>query len=95
MDVNGQPLDPGPGVAPDVAVAPEGNLPSWWATVAEGGTDLAIADARAEGAPAMTGTEFLERALELQPDAKRVLLTAYADTDAAQIGRRLEALALG
>jgi thioredoxin reductase (NADPH) len=33
--------------------------------------------------PAMTGTEFLTEALTLQPDAKRVLLTAYADTDVA------------
>jgi thioredoxin reductase (NADPH) len=31
----------------------------------------------------MTGVEFLEQAKELFPDAKRVLLTAYADTDAA------------
>jgi thioredoxin reductase (NADPH) len=33
--------------------------------------------------PAITGTEFLAEALKLQPDAKRVLLTAYADTDVA------------
>jgi len=33
--------------------------------------------------PQMTGVEFLEKAIELFPDAKRVLLTAYADTDAA------------
>ncbi|HET6820608.1 MAG TPA: response regulator, partial [Candidatus Limnocylindria bacterium] len=33
--------------------------------------------------PTMTGIEFLSQALELQPDAKRVLLTAYADTDVA------------
>jgi thioredoxin reductase (NADPH) len=33
--------------------------------------------------PGMTGTEFLTEALKLYPDAKRVLLTAYADTDAA------------
>jgi thioredoxin reductase (NADPH) len=33
--------------------------------------------------PVMTGTEFLTQALELQPEAKRVLLTAYADTDVA------------
>jgi thioredoxin reductase (NADPH) len=33
--------------------------------------------------PSMTGTEFLVEALPLQPDAKRVLLTAYADTDVA------------
>ena len=31
----------------------------------------------------MTGIEFLAQAIELQPDAKRVLLTAYADTDVA------------
>ncbi len=33
--------------------------------------------------PEMTGVEFLKEALELFPEAKRVLLTAYADTDAA------------
>jgi thioredoxin reductase (NADPH) len=31
----------------------------------------------------MSGVEFLEAAIELFPDAKRVLLTAYADTEAA------------
>ncbi len=33
--------------------------------------------------PQMTGIELLREALPLQPDAKRVLLTAYADTEAA------------
>jgi thioredoxin reductase (NADPH) len=33
--------------------------------------------------PQMTGTELLTEVLSLQPDAKRVLLTAYADTDVA------------
>jgi thioredoxin reductase (NADPH) len=33
--------------------------------------------------PGMTGVDFLERAMKLYPDAKRVLLTAYADTEAA------------
>ncbi|MCC7352617.1 MAG: FAD-dependent oxidoreductase [Anaerolineae bacterium] len=33
--------------------------------------------------PQMTGVEFLEQALTLFPDAKRALLTAYADTEAA------------
>jgi len=33
--------------------------------------------------PQMSGVEFLEHALLLFPDAKRALLTAYADTDAA------------
>lgn len=33
--------------------------------------------------PQMSGVEFLEQAIALFPDAKRVLLTAYADTDAA------------
>jgi thioredoxin reductase (NADPH) len=33
--------------------------------------------------PGMTGVDFLERSRELYPDAKRVLLTAYADTEAA------------
>ncbi len=33
--------------------------------------------------PRMTGVEFLAETLKLDPSAKRVLLTAYADTDAA------------
>ena len=33
--------------------------------------------------PGMTGVDFLSRAMQLYPDAKRVLLTAYADTEAA------------
>ncbi|WP_433323730.1 FAD-dependent oxidoreductase [Spirillospora sp. CA-294931] len=33
--------------------------------------------------PEMTGVEFLEEAMDLYPYARRVLLTAYADTDAA------------
>ncbi len=33
--------------------------------------------------PRMNGVEFLEKAIEFYPDAKRALLTAYADTDAA------------
>ena len=33
--------------------------------------------------PGLSGVEFLEQAMTLYPDAKRVLLTAYADTDAA------------
>src|SRR6185437_7303435 len=33
--------------------------------------------------PGMTGVEFLERARALYPEARRVLLTAYADTEAA------------
>lgn len=33
--------------------------------------------------PGMNGVEFLERARELYPDARRVLLTAYADTEGA------------
>ncbi len=33
--------------------------------------------------PRMTGIELLVASLELQPDAKRVLLTAYADTEVA------------
>ncbi|HEY4281244.1 MAG TPA: FAD-dependent oxidoreductase [Conexibacter sp.] len=41
---------------------------------------LLVADQRM---PGMEGTEYLTRARELVPDAKRVLLTAYADTDAA------------
>ena len=33
--------------------------------------------------PEMSGTEFLEQAIKLYPQAKRILLTAYADTQAA------------
>lgn len=33
--------------------------------------------------PGMTGIEFLESAMDVYPAARRVLLTAYADTDAA------------
>ena len=33
--------------------------------------------------PEMLGVDFLEKAKVLFPDAKRVLLTAYSDTDAA------------
>jgi thioredoxin reductase (NADPH) len=36
-----------------------------------------------ERMPEMKGTEFLVRALEMYPDARRVLLTAYADTQTA------------
>src|SRR3954466_13084829 len=43
-------------------------------------TALLLADHRM---PGMTGVEFLEQAMDLTPAAKRVLLTAYADTDAA------------
>src|SRR5438067_3458060 len=41
---------------------------------------LVVADQRM---PGMTGVELLEQTTQLVPDAKRVLLTAYADTDAA------------
>ena len=41
---------------------------------------LLLADQRM---PGMTGIEFLEQAMAVAPAAKRVLLTAYADTDAA------------
>ena len=41
---------------------------------------LLLADHRM---PQMTGIELLARAVERVPDAKRVLLTAYADTEAA------------
>ena len=33
--------------------------------------------------PEMTGIEFLEQAMDIYPQARRVLLTAYADTDVA------------
>ena len=41
---------------------------------------LLLADYRM---PEMSGIEFLEQAMDLYPVARRVLLTAYADTDAA------------
>src|SRR6187401_690180 len=41
---------------------------------------LLVADQRM---PEMAGTEYLVEARKLVPDAKRVLLTAYADTEAA------------
>ncbi len=41
---------------------------------------LLIADQRM---PGMAGTDYLIEARKLVPDAKRVLLTAYADTEAA------------
>lgn len=33
--------------------------------------------------PEMEGTEFLEKAIDIFPNARRILLTAYADTDTA------------
>src|SRR5947209_3562502 len=33
--------------------------------------------------PQMNGIEFLSKAIQVYPDSKRVLLTAYADTEAA------------
>jgi thioredoxin reductase (NADPH) len=41
---------------------------------------LLLADQRM---PEMSGVEFISKAIELYPEARRVLLTAYADTDAA------------
>ena len=41
---------------------------------------LLVADQRM---PGMSGVEFLSRALKMAPQAKRVLLTAYADSEAA------------
>ncbi len=41
---------------------------------------LLLADYRM---PRMNGVDFLEQAMDLFPRAKRVLLTAYADTNAA------------
>ena len=47
---------------------------------------LFLADQRM---PRMSGTEFLTEAIKFYPDARKVLLTAYADTQAAidQAGR--------
>jgi thioredoxin reductase (NADPH) len=39
-----------------------------------------------ERMPQMTGTQFLTEARKLYPDARKVLLTAYADTEAAITG---------
>ncbi|HEY6825292.1 MAG TPA: response regulator, partial [Gemmatimonadaceae bacterium] len=36
-----------------------------------------------ERMPEMTGTQFLKEAIKLYPDARKVLLTAYADTETA------------
>ena len=41
---------------------------------------LLVADQRM---PGLSGTEYLVQARQIVPDAKRVLLTAYADTEAA------------
>jgi thioredoxin reductase (NADPH) len=41
---------------------------------------LFLADQRM---PSMSGVEFLEEAIKLYPESKKVLLTAYADTEAA------------
>lgn len=43
-------------------------------------TALILSDQRM---PEMSGVEFLEQAVRIAPDAKRILLTAYADTEAA------------
>src|ERR1700741_3897455 len=44
---------------------------------------LFLVDERMAG---MTGTEFLIEAIKLYPDSRRVLLTAYADTQTAIAG---------
>jgi thioredoxin reductase (NADPH) len=44
---------------------------------------LFLVDARM---PQMSGTEFLAQARQIYPDARKVLLTAYADTDVAIAG---------
>ncbi|QSB14710.1 FAD-dependent oxidoreductase [Natronosporangium hydrolyticum] len=49
-------------------------------TVRGEATAVVLADYRM---PGMTGVELLEQAMDIAPTAKRVLLTAYADTDAA------------
>lgn len=49
----GRPLDPGPGVAPDVALPAPADLPPWWPRVLEDALDVAVADA---AAPSVAGT---------------------------------------
>src|SRR6516164_10525126 len=49
-------------------------------TVDDEAVGLLLADQRM---PEMNGVEFISKAIELYPEARRVLLTAYADTDAA------------
>ena len=49
----------------------------------EAGVALFLVDERM---PQMTGTQFLTEARKLYPDARKVLLTAYADTEAAITG---------
>ena len=44
------------------------------------GVALLLADQRM---PHMNGVEFLQQGMQIFPDAKRALLTAYADTEAA------------
>src|SRR5215469_1007959 len=48
--------------------------------VREEPVSLLVSDQRM---PGMSGVEFLERSREHYPEARRVLLTAYADTEAA------------
>jgi thioredoxin reductase (NADPH) len=48
--------------------------------VREESVGLLLSDQRM---PGMTGVEFLEKARDIYPEARRVLLTAYADTEAA------------
>ena len=49
----------------------------------QGRGDVVAAFVADQRMPSMTGTEFLAEARDVFPDAKKVLLTAYADTDAA------------
>ena len=49
----------------------------------QGRGDVAAALVVDQRMPEMSGTEFLTEAVGFFPDAKKVLLTAYADTDAA------------
>src|SRR5262249_17852633 len=50
--------------------------------VRAGGEQVAML-AAAQGRPGLSGTDYLVQAREIVPEAKRVLLTAYADTEAA------------
>jgi len=84
---------PSPGPWPATSGAATATVTGWCGRVRRGRADalreiklrgeevaLLLADYRM---PQMNGIQFLESAMDLFPAARRVLLTAYADTDAA------------